>query len=199
MIENLKADDRVQEMEDIIDIQEKDLNIDDQAQQLPKKDIADEKINEIEEAKNLKLVPKDLSFFDQPLQYVQNFGGALDLGYDLIRSYLKEERIQNLVDSINENAKQNAAITTKQNRDKIKLYAAKIEGNLKGFRVSLDLESMKPVLNEFNDQDINTLTNAINESLVEVSNNKIPAEIYTEKLLEAVIEKLPNSLSQQKL
>lgn len=40
---------------------------------------------------------------------------------------------------------------------------------------------MKPVLNEFNDQDINTLTNAINESLVEVSNNKIPAEIYTEK------------------
>ncbi|WP_341788058.1 MULTISPECIES: hypothetical protein [unclassified Rickettsia] len=58
---------------------------------------------------------------------------------------------------------------------------------------------MKPVLNEFNDQDINTLTNAINESLVEVSNNKIPAEIYTEKLLEAVIEKLPNSLSQQKL
>ncbi|XP_044732728.1 probable DNA helicase II homolog [Chrysoperla carnea] len=145
------------------------------------------------------LVPKDLSFLDQPLQYVQNFGGALDLGYDLIRSYLKEERIQNLVDSINENAKQNAAITTKQNRKKIKLYAAKIEGNLKGFRVSLDLESMKPVLNEFNDQDINTLTNAINESLVEVSNNKIPAEIYTEKLLEAVIEKLPNSLSQQKL
>ena len=232
MTDNLKVDNRVQQLKDIMDIQEKDLNIDDQTQQLPKKDVADEKINEIEEAKNLKidnqnqqssnrnvvnnkisditgvirkfdqyqsLVPKDLFFFDQPLQYVQNFGGALDLGYDLIRSYLKEERIQNLVDSINENAKQNAAITTKQNRDKIKLYAAKIEGNLKGFRVSLDLESMKPVLNEFNDQDINTLTKAINESLVEVSNNKIPAEIYTEKLLGAVIEKLPNSLSQQKL
>ncbi|HJD63244.1 MAG TPA: hypothetical protein LFW14_06845 [Rickettsia endosymbiont of Degeeriella rufa] len=104
-----------------------------------------------------------------------------------------------MLNSINENAKHNAAITTKQNRDKIKLYVAKIEGNLKGFRVSLDLESMKPVLNEFDNQDINTLTNAINESLVEVSNNKIPAEIYTEKLLEAVVEKLPNSLSKQKL
>ncbi|ARD86671.1 hypothetical protein A3306_05915 [Rickettsia bellii] len=232
MIENLKADDRVQEMEDIIDIQEKDLNIDDPAQQLPKKDLADKKINEIEETKNLKiddqnqqlsnrnvvngkinditgvirkfnqyqsLVPKDLSFFDQPLQYVQNFGGALDLGYDLIRSYLKEEKIQDFVDSINENAKQNAAITTKQNRDKIKLYAAKIEANLKGFRPGLDLESMKLVLNEFNDQDISTLTNAINESLVEVSNNKIPAKGYTEKLLEAVTKKLSNSFSQQKL
>lgn len=55
MIENLKADDRVQEMEDIIDIQEKDLNIDDPAQQLPKKDLADKKINESEETKNLKI------------------------------------------------------------------------------------------------------------------------------------------------
>ncbi|WP_341791032.1 hypothetical protein [Rickettsia endosymbiont of Gonocerus acuteangulatus] len=232
MTDNLKVDDRVQQLKDITDIQEKDLNIDDRTQQLPKKDVADKKINEIEEKKNLKiddqnqqssnrnivnnkinditgvirkfdqyqsLVPKDLSFFDQPLQYIQNFGGALDLGYDLIRSYLKEEKIQDFVDSINENAKQNAAITTKQNRDKIKLYAAKIEGNLKGFRVSLDLVSMKPVLNEFNDQDINTLTNAINESLVEVSNNKIPAKVYTEKLLDAVVKKLPNSFSQQKL
>lgn len=208
------------------------LKVNSRAQQLPKKDVADEKINEIEEVKNLKinnqnqqlsnrnvvnnkinditgvirkfaqyqsLVPKDLSFFDQPLQYVQNFGGALDLGYDLIRFYLTEETIQNFVDSINENAKQNAAITTKQNKDKIKLYAAKIEGNLKGFRVSLDLESMKFVLNEFDNQDINTLTNAINKSLVEVSNNKIPTEIYTEKLLEAVTKKLSNSFSQQKL
>ncbi|WP_342224935.1 hypothetical protein [Rickettsia endosymbiont of Urophora cardui] len=232
MIENLKADDRVQEMEDIIDIQEKDLNIDDPAQQLPKKDLADKTINEIEETKNLKiddqnqqlsnrnvvnakinditgvirkfdqyqsLVPKDLSFFDQPLQYIQNFGGGSDLGYDLIRSYLKEEKIQDFVESINENAKQNAAITTKQNRDKIKLYAAKIEANLKGFRPGLDLASMKRVLSEFNDQDISTLTNAINESLVEVSNNKIPAKGYTETLLEAVTKKLSNSFSQQQL
>lgn len=58
---------------------------------------------------------------------------------------------------------------------------------------------MKLVLNEFNDQDISTLTNAINESLVEVSNNKIPAKGYTEKLLEAVTKKLSNSFSQQKL
>lgn len=39
MTENLKVDDRVQQLEDIMDIQEKDLKIDDQAQQLPKKDV----------------------------------------------------------------------------------------------------------------------------------------------------------------
>ncbi len=204
MIENLKDDDRVQEMRDIIDTQEKDLNIDDQNQKLSYKNIVNNKINDITGVirkfdQYQSLVPKDLFFFDQPLQYIQNFGGGLDLGYELIRSYLDEEKIQNFVDNINANAKQNAAITTKQNRDKITLYAAKIEANLKGVRLSLDLESMKLVLNEFNDQDINTLTNAINESLVEVSNNKIPAKGYTEKLIEEVTKKVSNSFSQHKL